>query len=184
MIEKIDVRAIVQKHYRSVRRGTTKPWRDIALFWLPGVAGALVVFWLNPQVAETGSLLAATAILAGFLFALLVLLLEITASAAAATESSTSEPSSRTFARMNLVREMAANVSYAALVSIGSTVVLAIGPFVVRGSGDEARLPRWYLALFVLSLIHLLLTLLMVLKRTFSLLEREADRAVVHPSHD
>ncbi len=144
------------------------------------------------RLGETGSLLAAVSVLGGFLFALLILVLQMSADAAARTEDDDDGPSPRVLRRVRILREVSANVAYSVLVSIITTTCLAIGDFVllpVRSPrpGDlveNPKQPAWISAISLFLLVHLALTLLMVLRRTYAIAHRELDFASVRNDRD
>jgi hypothetical protein len=143
------------------------------------------------RLGETGALLTAVSVLGGFLFALLIVVLQMSAEAASRTEES-SDVQPRILRRVKILREVSANVAYSALVSITATTSLVIGDLVLSHPraphpGDVVAMPEqpaWISAVSLFLLSHLSLTLLMVLRRTYAITQRELDFASVPQDRD
>jgi hypothetical protein len=194
VLRKIDVRDIVLSHYKSLRDNRLEhPSRikDALIFYAFPALVAAILTVVGLRLGKTEALLAAVAILGAFLFALLILVLQMSADAAAATEEDRM-PSSRTLKRVKVLRELSANVAYSVLVSVLTTASLAIGNVSlpptrapVPGSlVKDPQQPWWISGISVFLLLHLSLTLLMILKRTFVLTQRELDFASVRKDRD
>lgn len=193
MLVKIDVRDIIRSHYGTLYDNRRERFSrsDLFLFLAVPALVAAVATILGARLGETSPLLAAVSVLGGFLFALLILVLQMSAEAAARTEEDRS-PSPRILRRVRVLREVSANVAYSVFVSIVGTVSLAIGNLVLLPSrspnaGDiveSPQQPAWISALSLFLLSHLGLTLLMVLRRTYAITQRELDFASVSEDRD
>ncbi len=187
VLDKINVRPICQAHLRTLfNNRTERPSRaDRALFFGLPVFLATALVALGVEATDTAALLGAVAFLGGFLFALLILVLQMAAGAAAETEDSGVH--ARTLRRVVVLRELSGNVSYAVLLCIVTTAVLIVGTFTedqvfVQEAGkitSETEQPWWYTGLMLAALAHLGLTLLMILKRLFVVINRELSLASV-----
>lgn len=194
MLRKVDVRDIILAHYRTLydnRLGRASRTKDVLLFAGIPALSALVLTVAGVRLGETGALLAAVSILGGFLFALLILILEMSSDAAARAEED-GEPSPRTLRRVKVLREVSANVAYSVLISVLTTASLAVGDFLLPptrapqpgGLIKNAEQPAWISGISIFLLIHLGLTLLMVLRRTYAIAQRELDFASVRRDRD
>jgi hypothetical protein len=92
---------------------------------LPVVLASVLVL-LGVRATETSPLLSIVAFLGGFLFALLILVLEMAAGAAADRGLRRASAHVR---RIVVLREMCGNVSYGVLICISTSAVLIIGAF-------------------------------------------------------
>lgn len=187
VLNKINVRPIYQAHLRTLfNNRTERPSRaDRALFFGLPVLLATVLVAVGVRASDTSGLLGVVAFLGGFLFALLILVLEMAAGTAADTEDHGVR--ARTLRRVVVLRELSSNVSYGVLLCIGTTAVLAVGTFTgdavatdaAPGGGTQVQQPWWYTGVMLAALAHLGLTLLMILKRLFTVINRELDLASV-----
>lgn len=190
VFNKIDIREIVRDHYATLYDNRTGKSRGADLALVLGVpvlasVGALVA---DLGLASTGGLLAAASVIGGLFFALMIMVLQMAADTAARAETEGIE--ARLLRRVKILREVAANVSYSVVIAILAVVVLAWGEFVapeglapVPGERiPENNLPMWFTAVVLFILTHFIITLLMVLKRTFGVIRRELDLASVPPS--
>lgn len=163
MIDKIDIRDIVRDHYKSLSSYATgkSQKRDYMLFLgLPFVLSLLAAgLAVDINDAAVGVVITAVAILAGLLFNLLVLLHAIKSRDKTYV---TAQDTKRFFA------EIYANISYAILIALFSLIPLA---FVVMINNQYALTALNAIAVFLC--VHLLLTLLMILKRIHALLRIE-----------
>jgi hypothetical protein len=186
MSSKIDIRDIVRLNYKTLyddRNGRPRV-RDYLLFLGVPLSVATLPFWTSASLSSTRGLLAAVSVTGGLLFALMIMVLQMAADTAARAESQGVEAG--LLRRVKVLRELSANVSYTVLVAIFSTVVLATGEFLlpsgtapIPGRQIVEPQPEWFTALVVFILSHFLITLLMVLKRTFSVTRSELDLASV-----
>jgi hypothetical protein len=194
VLRKIDVRDIVFNHYKSLRDNRLKRAsrvKDAILFYVFPALLATILTMAGLRLGKTEALLAAVAILGAFLFALLILVLQMSVDAAARTEEDRG-PSSRTLKRVKVLRELSANVAYSVLVSVLTTASLAIGNLVLPptrapvpgGIVRDPQQPWWISSISVFLSAHLGLTLLMVLRRTYAITQRELDFASVRKDRD
>jgi hypothetical protein len=193
VLRKIDVREIIFAHYRTLRdnRLARPSLKDVLLFFaFPALLAAIFTI-AGLRLGKAEALLAAVSILGAFLFALLILVLQMSADAAARTEEDHG-PSSRILRRVKVLRQLSANVAYSVLVSVLTTASLAIGNIVLPSSraprpGDlvkEPEQPWWISGISLFLLAHLALTLLMVLRRTYAMTKQELDFASVRKDRD
>ncbi len=193
---KIDVRRIIVAHYATLydfrARGARRlyRWDVVGFVGLPLIVGGIV--WQEGLlISDVGSLLSGIALFGGLLFALLILLLQQAADASGRTEDE-GNPSKRTMQRVESLKEISANVAYSILVSLLAVAFLVSGlfvratriatvPSVAQLSSTIRTEPMWLTVVLTIVLTHLFLTILMVMKRTFSILTTEADRAVIPP---
>ncbi|GAA0236338.1 hypothetical protein GCM10009527_036060 [Actinomadura nitritigenes] len=190
--EKINVAPIFGRHFRTLYNNRTqkisKP--DLLLFIGVPLGAVIATYLLKVRLGTTGSFLAAIAALAAFLFALLILMLQMAAQVA--TSSETGGVSTRNRKRVKLLREISVNVAYCSLLCIIFTAWLALGDFTIRnpqgnssgGKTPAPQQPTWYAEVTYFFLVHLLLTLLMVVKRTLRLVDQELDNALVSPERE
>ncbi|GAA3218262.1 hypothetical protein ACFP63_08590 [Oerskovia jenensis] len=185
--EKIDPRDIVKKHYRTLydnRNGRPKAG-DYALFLGAPAVVCSLPFWTGVAVGSTSGLLAASSVLGGLLFALLILVLEMAAGTAASAEQG--GVTTRILRRVKVLSELSANVSYSVLISIVLTIILTAGEFMLPAGiapipGQpiiQPVQPASFTAIALFFLAHFVITLAMVLKRTFALTQRELELAAV-----
>lgn len=192
LLDKVNVTEIVRHHYATLydnAKGKPRGVDFLLFLGLPALVGSLPI-WTSVALSSTGGLLAATSLVGGLFFALLIMVLQMAAETAARAEQEGVE--ARLLRRVKVLREISANVSYSVLVAIVAVVVLVAGEFLLppgvapRPGKPIPRVsqPTWFscLALFVLS--HFAVSLLMVLKRTFAVTRRELDLASVPPSRD
>lgn len=193
MLVKIDVRDIICSHYGTLydNRRERPSRTDVLVFLVLPALISIAATALGVRLGETGALLAAVSVLGGFLFALLIVVLQMSAEAASRTEES-SDVQPRILRRVKILREVSANVAYSALVSITATTSLVIGDLVLSHPraprpGDVVAMPEqpaWISAVSLFLLSHLSLTLLMVLRRTYAITQRELDFASVPQDRD
>lgn len=189
--DKVDVSSILTAHVRTLRddRKDAPSKRDKfaqyavpAIFSLSGVA-------IGARVTDASGMLGIIALLAGFLFALLILILQMATSLSAETESM-DRVTTRQLRRILILRELSANVAYCVLLAIVCAVVLLLGTVSVADLGwnvvvvDVLDTPAVFSACVLWLLGHLVMTLMMVLKRLFKVTNRELDLASVRPGHE
>lgn len=178
-MNKLDVRDIVRDHYATLYDNASGRRRARDTFMMAGLPAAIGVIAVvsGARIYEIGNLLTALAVFAGFLFALLLQLLETAVDASGRPEGDVAlERSGR---RIRILRELQANVGYSALLSIACTAALGGAELVTKPSQVPTALPAWFCVLVFGLLTHLTLTVLMVLKRTYTLIRSELDRASV-----
>ncbi|SOC53543.1 hypothetical protein SAMN05660748_4490 [Blastococcus aggregatus] len=161
---KFSVGPVISDHLGTLEdeRTHTARWQDWAmLYGLPAAAGAPLAIW-NVQLQGIGEVVGGLAILAGFLFGLVVfvfqLRLQVTADPRVAPQG----------LLPRLLDQLFANVSYAVLVGF-MTVGVSIAASATRSldakTGDLMAVNRWWSAVLVLLFAHLMLLLAMSLKR-------------------
>lgn len=138
---------------RSQKTGKPMQWDRITLILLPLAAAIISAIW---PPGQTSVLIDGTAILTGLLFGLLIHVFSLGVSAGA------DERLQGTWI-IGLIDELRINTSYAVAVGIAGVTFLAI-------DGAYPRAPGWlsrpFGAIGVLLVVHLLMTLGMVIKRT------------------
>ena len=171
-MEKINVIRIVSNHLETLRlyRSQNLSKKDLALFYLvPMVVSATAIYAgysLNDEVA--GILLAAFAVLTGFLLNLLVFLYDMIQKSPS-EKSEDPEINRINDLRKIILKETYFNISYCILVGLILTVFLVVGLISLRWVNCAA-------SFIVFSLVgNFLLTLLMVLKRFNVLIQEKLD---------
>lgn len=186
MFAKVDLLPIVRDHYRTLRTQGGSARGDLILFvGLPIAASGLAVRVGDVRLGEVGNLLTAFAVLAGFLFALLIVVLESAIGMAARAEDQSGATASIR-RRAAFMVEVKANVAYATLIAIVLTSVmawltLAVKPEPSSGGGGLATQPTsygagWTFVVIALA-IHFMLTLLMIVKRIYRIIGGELRTA-------
>lgn len=160
---KPDPRKIIRAHWRTyvdVRTGKTRLQDHLLLEGLPVIvfAGCMALDVHLPSIASAG-LLTVTGLLSVFLFELVVHL----AVRAMELAESGLKPGADTSALAINLEELVANAGYASLVCIGAAMV-----FVVASIGSHWVL-RISSALGLAIGAHLVLVLMMIMKRVFNL---------------
>lgn len=160
---KADPRPIISAHHRTyinVNTGRAR-WQDYALLdGLPlGITGLLI--WKNIQLNAIASvgLLTVAGLLSAFLFGLMLQV----ADRATTWADSAPERGQATSDHATYLAELAANAGYAALVSIVAAIAFVVA------STSHGWLLRIAAALGLGLGSHLVLTLLMIMKRVFNL---------------
>jgi di/tricarboxylate transporter len=155
---KWSVRILIQDQFGTlVNERTRRPWiPDYVVFYVIPAASGASSYLMNFRLGDVDGILAGVAILTGLLFALVIhvftLGLRITDDPRIADGSRISR----------LVDQVEANVSYAVLVGLATTVVLSIA----SGTTESGhRIGKLMTAILVALLIHLILIMLMILKR-------------------
>jgi hypothetical protein len=155
---KWSVRLLIQDQLETfVSERTHRPWiPDYFAFFVVPIGAGFAAYLIHFRLGDPDGLLTGTAILTGLLFALVIhvftLGLRITDDPRIGDESRTSR----------LVDQLQANVMYSVLVGIVTTVTLAIA---TSTTVPTHRIGKWMSAVLVALLVHLILTLLMILKR-------------------
>lgn len=156
MIRMIDLIPIVKDHFRTLRSHADNRilWGEVVFFFgTPVIVGAVGVF-LKWKVGGVGNILAAFAILAGLLFNLLVLLFDVAAKAAESGGINSQN------VRLELAKQLQANVTYALLIALVAAGILGVA----SGMGME-KVNRWLSGVLIVLLTHFTLTLLMIMRR-------------------
>jgi membrane protease YdiL (CAAX protease family) len=168
---KADPRQIVRAHRRTyIDASTGRPrWQDrLAFEGLPlAVLGLCLGLGVELKPAASAGLLTVAGLLSALLFGVLV---QISGTAMGLADSQP-EPSAATSNYATFLVELAANASYASLVCI-----LAAAIYVVAGLGSGWVL-RISSALGLAVATHLVLVLMMVMKRVFALTQERLLRA-------
>lgn len=154
--------SLITDHYRTLRNARTDRVSAPDLLVFVGLPAALAVLcWVKGlRAEEAGDVLAAVAILTGLIFNVFVLLFDLTMRA------KDSSDSAYLHTIMTLADELRSNVTYAVLIGITTTALLA--GLVMFGEKDKplAVLPT---SLVVFFGVQLLLTIFMILKRVRAL---------------
>jgi hypothetical protein len=168
---KADPRIIIREHRRTYASArTAQPRRRDRLMFegLPVVVfGLCMYFDVQLSSGASAGLLTVSGVLSVFLFGVMVQLWARAMDLADAQP----EPSPATSQQANSLEELAANAAYAVLVCIAAAVV-----FVVASIGTSWVL-RVSSALGLAVGVHLILVLLMVIKRVFAQTQERLVRA-------
>jgi hypothetical protein len=171
LFSKVDIRSIVRGHLltlRDNRFGDAVSYGDLAIFFgLPVVFGLGILFYrFSFRIDAVNGFLNVFSILTGLLLNLLVLVISL-----AAGKPSQSFNQAR---RLRLIKEIFANISFAVIVAV-LVVCTALGALSYMRSVTGAT--TGIVATFLLSSLtmNFVLTLLMVLKRMYILLDKELD---------
>jgi hypothetical protein len=148
-------------HYSSLRNASTGRISVIDLSIFVGVpaAAAAVPVVLGASAGRVPELLSTTAIFTGLTFGAYVLMFDMTMRATDHTDPARRGP------LLQLAAELRANISYAVLVGLALSALLA--GFVMFAESD--RLPTPVTAIVVFAALQLMLTIAMVLKRVRAL---------------
>lgn len=169
---KADPRAIVRAHWASyVDAATGRPRRrdQLVIDGLPVIVG-LVCAWRHvhlPGAASVG-LLTVSGLMSAFLFALMLQV----ADRATGWADTHPVPSQATTEHAVYLLELAANAGYTSLVSVAAAMTFVVSSACSKG---------WPLLAFscigVAIGVHLVMTMMMVMKRVFGLTEDQLRRA-------
>lgn len=178
-MRKINLWRIVQGHFGTLcAPGEAKPsWGDVLLFVASPIGFGALIAWLGLgfSISVLDGLLDASAILAGLLLNLLVLVFSYTQSGQVQYSI---DPHSAI--RRRLIREIHANISFAILVSLAivATTIIAIW-WLPSGAELPSKIgvtqPIFSFCIVALS-GNFLLTIMMVLKRMYALIDYELER--------
>jgi hypothetical protein len=171
VLNKIDIRGILRAHLstlRDSRFGERLSPADLAIFFIvPCVFGGILLFSRFAfRVDAVNGFLWVFSILTGLLLNLLVLVI---------TLASAKPPQNVSHAkRLRLIKEIFANICFAVVVAV-MVMCVALAALSYMRSNPGATTGK--IATFLLSglTFNFVLTLLMVLKRMYILLERELD---------
>jgi hypothetical protein len=168
---KADPRSIVRAHRRTyITAGAERPrWQDLAVFdGLPIVVLVVcVIFNVQLPVVASAGLITVSGVLSVFLFTVVV---QVWARAMDLADARP-EQSAATSQQVINLEELAANSGYASLVSIGAAVVF------VMASISSHWVLRISSALGLAVGAHLVLVLMMVMKRVFLQTRQRLARA-------
>ncbi|HEX9221987.1 MAG TPA: hypothetical protein VF860_01520 [Candidatus Acidoferrales bacterium] len=175
---KINISRIVAAQVRTLRNNATQTYSvfDLVLFFvfpiLLGVAGAYYGWKFNGEALN--ALLAAFSIFAGLLLNLLILVYTLS--------SQTEHPPVLAKARLGLVKELHDNIAYSILVSIVIVVVSMVAVAHLNmheKQGEPAFTARWVAGLIIFLTTNFVLTLLMILKRIYIMLNQAIDKPFI-----
>lgn len=163
MFSKIDIRSIVADHYRTLISFKTKKFLFSDYFLFVGTpvifSGIFYFYCLKIDSSAASVITTAVTILAGLLFNLLVLI---------HTVSNRNESYTTKKDTYIIFMEVYSNISYSIFVSLISLIPLIFLSIVTNDY--SARIVS---AIVIFLIIHLLLTLLMILKRIHFMLRLE-----------
>jgi hypothetical protein len=166
MINKINCKRIILDHLGTMYDFdmNKRDNGDIMLFFILPILLSAVLIWqevrINADAAEI--LVTIVSIFAGLLFNLLVLLYD-------AMRKSHEEYDGSVSIKIKFLREISTNVSYeiiVAIVTVGTTLLCLL-------ENKPIQATMSFLTFYLFQ--HFTLTLLMILKRTYTLLSKEAD---------
>ncbi len=168
---KIDLRDMVATHRRSFRASGSGRlrWSELVLFDVIPFAAAAICIWRSvylPSATSIG-LLTTTGLLSAFLFGLMIQVSD----RAATWASENPPPGEDTSWHAQYLEQLSANAGYASLVSVLAAVLFVI-------ASTTTHWPLRVVSAIAIGLgIHLVLTLLMVIRRLFALTQERLRRA-------
>jgi hypothetical protein len=166
VLDKIDIRDILKDHFSTmISYGTGKrSLADYILFFLAPAALTGFIVWSCVILSDTAVnvLITAVSILAGLLFNVLVLIHTLADRFAPPT----GKEDGRRF-----LREIYSNIAYAILICL-----LSLLPLVVLVVFQQATVRELANAVAIFLMLHLMLTLVMILKRLHALLSYDLGR--------
>jgi hypothetical protein len=172
---KIDVGRIVIAHLRTLRDSCSSEYSPSDLLVFFGVPAAaafacpLLGWRFNADVLS--ALLTAYSIFAGLLLNLLLLVYTFSTQA--------THPTALAKVRTELVKELHDNIAYSILVSI-VLVVFCMAAIAFVKMYEPARFTaRWVTGSIIFLTLNFVLTLLMILKRIYIILNSEIDRPTI-----
>lgn len=174
---KINVLRIVNAHFRTLRDAATGAvsGADLLLFvGAPFVMAALATYFGWALYVEAlNALLAAFAIFAGLLLNLLLLIFTFS--------SDTTHPLGLAKVRAALLRELHDNIAFSVLLSIAIVVVCFVEVAVLRVKQPEGAAHSGGIGTFVIVFLtaNFVLTLLMVLKRIYTVFNAQLDKPAI-----
>lgn len=150
-------------HFHTFRHHRTNllVWGLLLPVYIPPIAGALLAYFLKWRVSGIAELVAGTAVLAGFLFALMIFVFQLRLQI-------THDPrvQERIFLP-RLVDELFQNVLYAALVSLAFTLAVVVSTITADVPAvGPIRLSEWPSIIVVALGAHLIGLLYVVVQRT------------------
>jgi hypothetical protein len=175
---KIDITRIIVAQFRTMRDNSTQKYSksDLLLFYgLPVLLGAGSAYYgWKFSTDVLNALLAAFSIFAGLLLNLLILVYTLS--------SQTEHPAALTKTRMALIKELHDNIAYSIFVSIVIVVVtmVAVAYLKMREKPSETAFTVWWVTGIVVFLtMNFVLTLLMILKRIYIMLNQTIDKPFI-----
>ena len=176
-MNKINVLRIAADHFRTFyddrvdRKKRRLSGLDLATFIGIPLGLGVVTFLVDPYVVDLTSMTTAASVFAGFMFAALILVLE------SGLTLSDGEQRGGTRGRLALLREVRANVAWTTILAVVTAGFLGLADLLASRNNDSATpYPLWYLIIGVILLSHLFLTLIMVVKRLYTVLGAEIDQ--------
>jgi len=172
---KIDVTRIVVAQVRTMRDNASQRYSvsDLSLFFglpaLLAVAGSYYGWGFDADVLN--ALLAAFSIFAGLLLNLLILVYTLS--------SQVEHPAVLAKTRMAVVKELHDNIAYSILVSIVIVVTTMITVAYLKMHQRPAQAVftgRWMSGVVIFLTLNFVLTLLMILKRIYTMLNQAIDK--------
>lgn len=158
MTSKLSPFPVLKAHFDTLRNSNTnRPLLGdyFSLYGIPLLVGAFS-YSRKFQAQDVGAFLGGVAVFAALLFALVVFVFQLRLSAG-------KDPvTASKYRLLKLLDELFANVSYAVLVGLVTTF---LGIASVWLSDDQVGAPVWLSVLLVAAVTHLVLTILMCLKR-------------------
>lgn len=158
MASKLSPIPVLKSHLDTLRDAqSNKPLIGdyFTLYGIPLLFGAYS-FWREFQAKDVGSFLGGIAVFAALLFALVVFVFQLRISAG-------NNPATENKDRLlKLLDQLFANVSYAVLIGLATTF---LGIISIWLTDEEAGAPIWLSVLLVAAVTHLVLTIMMCLKR-------------------
>ncbi|MGU3652511.1 hypothetical protein [Mycolicibacterium sp. A43C] len=161
MASKASIAPAVRAHYNTLRDDRTGSYRfwDFGLFVGMPVAVGLAVLYADFRMKDTAAMLAGLAVFTALLFGLVIFVFQLRVQIK-------DDGRDRERPRLaKLVDYTFANVTYSVIVGIVTTVVAVVTAAI---SDPELGAPAWICALLTALALHLVLTILMCLKRIHS----------------
>lgn len=168
MGSKLSPLPVIRGHVDTLRHAQTGKyrWLDFATFYgAPAVAAGIAVY-LGFRAKDVGAFLGGVSVFAALLFGLVVFVFQLRMTAA-------TDPRIHAGGRLlKLLDQLFRNVSYAVLVGLITT---SLGVLSIWSATSDGA-PVWLSATLVYSVTHMMLTVLMCLKRVDA-----AYRRLTHP---
>lgn len=165
MASKASALPAVRAHFNTLRDDRTGAVRplDIAVFvGLPAIAG-LGIWFSGFRMRDIAAVLAGLAVFTALLFGLVIFVFQLRVQI---------KDDGRDLARpriSTLIDETFANVTYSVVVGLATTVVAVIAAAIAQGTDGT---PSWISGILAAMGLHLVLTILMCLKRIYSAYEQ------------
>lgn len=174
MFDKVNVKAIISDHLSSFYdfRSSRRSWSDIILFWGTPICVAGICAWkgLLLSTSSVNSILTAFSIFAGLLFNLLIMVLTFLQTS---LNSKVPVELSDLMTRKQILREVTANLSFSILLSIAIVAVSVVAQSMA--GQNQYYIDRYASGILVIGTINFSLTLVMLLKRMYKLMQFEFD---------